>query len=150
MSGEDSTIGDGTGTSEGIDVSPDAVRQFSYEAGAEAQTFSNRTSTGMRDAQRGIGATFREAEYFSQEHDIGLQKLEMFRTDAVSGLTALGRGADYIATTYVNGDAASAATMSDVRRAFNEAKVNQLPAPEGGRPPVALPSPQSPNTPQPQ
>jgi len=143
MSGKDGTIQDGTGGGSGIDVRPDAVRQFGTRAGAEAKDFMGQaqdSESSLTSQAAGIGSPFQEAEYFNQQHTQGVEKLALFNNDAAIGLNSLGMGATSISSTYVNGDTTSAATMNDVEQAFDKTGVRQLPTPDR----VSLPSPQLP------
>ncbi len=127
LNNEPTKAGDAAGS--GIDVETDGVKLFGVQAREEAQDFMQSSGDGvqsLRGAASRIGRTFQEAQYFSTQHEFGLQRLDAFTKDAMKGLTALGLGAMNIATTYRNGDAASAATLNDVDRAFDVAGGNGL------------------------
>ncbi len=112
----------GSGGSQGIDVSPDGVKQFSGQAMGEFKDFMSNFSRGvvpLAQQHAKIGPAFMEAEYFINTVTQANNRLVQFQTDAGNGLMALGTGASAIAINYINGDATSAATMSDVEHAFD-------------------------------
>jgi len=114
----------GGGAPGGIDVSPDGVKQFSSQSCAEAMDLMMNFNDGVMPLAREtgkIGGSFIEAAYFLGEASQGMERLAKFQADASAGVLALGQGAYSIALNYINGDATSAATMSDVERAFDVA-----------------------------
>ncbi len=148
------SLGMGSGGSPGgIDVSPDGVKQFSSQTCAEAMDLMRNFNDGVTPLGRetgNIGGSFVEAAHFLGGASQGMERLSRFQADAQDGLNALGRGAYTIAINYINGDATSAATMSDVESAFdiaggrgyNNAPVDNSapPPPTGQDAPVSLPA----------
>lgn len=112
----------GDGAPGGINVSPDGVKQFSSQTCAEAMDLMKNFQDGVYPLARetgNIGGSFIEAAYFVGEAGQGMERLSAFQADVSDGLRALGLGARTIALNYINGDATSAATMSDVEGAFD-------------------------------
>ncbi|MDQ3734963.1 MAG: hypothetical protein M3400_13405 [Actinomycetota bacterium] len=112
----------GSGGGGGIDVNPDGVKVFASQANGEAADFRTSLSNGVNELipeAAKIGNPFYEAEAFALEHGAGVEALMLFSQDAGKGLMALGMGAASIAVTYINGDATSSATLSDVQNAFD-------------------------------
>lgn len=113
---------------EGINVRPDGVKRFSTQALEESQHFTTGFMNGvmpLTQASARIGSSFTEAAQFSARHKQALEKTNMLQEDVSIGVSALGFGAMTIAINYINGDATSAATMSDVESAF-QARGNGL------------------------
>jgi len=128
----------------GIDVRPDSLTRFANQTLSEARAFARNMHDGVDPLQAhssNIGKAFTEAVDFEVAHTQGIQKLRMFTAEAELGTSLLGEGARSIGSTYLNGDAMSAATLKDVETAFNPAKGQSVfDQPEAGAPTKPAPT----------
>lgn len=123
------TPGRSGGGDSGIEVRPDGVKKFSTQAVEESKSFMSGYQDGvmplMMETNK-VGGSFWEAAYFSAMQGRAVQMTTLLNEDVRKGLDALGMGARTIAINYVNGDTTSAATLPEVRDAFDASKNNGL------------------------
>lgn len=112
----------GTDGSGPIDVQPDALKQFSVQTQAEADGFMKGLGNGvmplMTQANQ-IGFSTDHSVTFMEWHSSMLMRLSQAMTDAGTGVAALSTGSLAIAINYLNCDATTASTMTDVQSAFS-------------------------------